>query len=915
MRKFINLLLISSLMFLFSFTIEGVRWSITGKRTTWSMGYSGALLTNGKVVIEGVKWTAEYEVFDPSTGVWTAKTLSGLTDHYAGILLPNGKVLQTLTGSALYLYDPTSDSWGSSGTSFSAATKNNVTLLKNDKVLLIGTSVCYLYDYSTDGVASTGNVSDVNNGTETLLPTGEVLVIKNTFASTYNPTSGVWTTAPLPAKSRFCHTAILLPPPLSKVLVAGGTTAGTTCELFDPVTKTWGATGNLTYGPRVISESVLLPSGKVLMISSDPDNGGAASASLTCELYDPAAGTWALTDNLIPPISTFGAASHNSAFILQTGKVLLAGCGKGSASNPSAFSLIYDPSDGVFTARPSLTYARAAHTTTPLPIVHTSNCSTNVLIVGGENSSGAMKKCELYNYRRKTIEVTGDLNTERSNHTAVLMSSGLVLVTGGKNTSGTLKSCETYDVNTELWTNASNMTDSRFDHSATLLTNGTNVLVTGGENAGSYVSNCEIYNGTSWSSTASLTTPRARHSTVLLFDGRILAIGGQTTGGTATNSCEIWDGTNWSSAANLNTARYWHTSILLQSGKVLVMGGTGNGSTALASCEIYDPVANTWTQEANLNQARYQHNSTLLYSGLVLTTGGYDGTNYTTSAEIWDPAAEFDSTLNIHNWKITAQLPTARAYQSSVLVTDLQPYILVIGGKNTSYVGAIEEYDVGLSYDRNWQPTITSSPSVTHVTSPMTINGTLFRGVSEADGGNYCHITSNDHPIVSIVRIGGGNWQSNGGGDMLYTPNSSLWSETSTTINPPVGFADGYYRLWVIANGIPSKWYEGCATGTEEKSNPQSKIQNPQLEISPNPFTSTTVISYSGISYLRNNSNNNSTKGTVGKQANIKIYDISGKLLEEVKDNIIGENLKAGIYFVKIDGYKPIKVVKMSCIR
>ncbi|MDD5530510.1 MAG: kelch repeat-containing protein [bacterium] len=904
MRKIINLLVFSSLIFLFSFTIEGGRWSRTGNRATWSMGYSGALLTNGKVVIEGVKWTAEYEVFDPSTGLWTAKSLSGLTDHYAGILLPNGKVLQTAPANALHLYDPTNDSWGSSGTSFTAATKNNVTLLKNNKVLLIGTSVCYLYDYSTDAVASTGNVSDINNGTETLLPTGEVLVIKNTFASTYNPTTGVWTTAPLPAKSRFCHTAILLPPPLSKVLVAGGTSAGVTCELFDPVSKTWATTGNLLYGPRVISESVLLPSGKVLMISSDPDNGGAASASLTCELYNPdSAGTWALADSLIPPISTFGAASHNSAFILQTGKVLLAGCGKGSASNPSPASLIYDPSDGVFTARPSLNYARAAHTTTPLPIVHTSNCSTNVLIVGGENSSGAMKKCELYNYRKKTVGVTGDLNTERSNHTAVLTSSGLVLVTGGKNTSGTLKSCETFDVNTELWTSATDMTNSRFDHSATLLTNGTNVLVTGGENAGSYIASCETYNGTNWSSAGNMSTPRARHSAVLLFDGKILVIGGQTTGGTATNSCELWDGTSWSAAANLNTARYWHAAILLQSGKVLVTGGTGNGTTALASCEIYDPVANTWTQEASLNQARYQHNSTLLYSGLVLSTGGFDGTTYTSSAEIWDPAAEFDTSSNTHRWKITAQLPTARAYHSSVLVTDLQPYILVIGGKNGSYVNAIEEYDVGLGYQRDWQPAITSSPSVTPITSPMTINGTLFRGVSEADGGNYCHITSNDHPIVSIVRVGGGNWQSNGGGDMLYTPNSSLWSETSTTINPPVGFAQGYYRLWVIANGIPSKWYEGCATGTEEKSN--IKTPSTTLRASQNPFSKSTTISY----------NIGKNVGSVSGGFSLAIYDIAGKLVEETKDNIIGENLKTGIYFVKIDGYKPIKVVKLSCIR
>ena len=47
------------------------------------------------------------------------------------------------------------------------------------------------------------------------------------------------------------------------------------------------------------------------------------------------------------------------------------------------------------------------------------------------------------------------------------------------------------------------------------------------------------------------------------------------------------------------------------------------------------------------------------------------------------------------------------------------------------------------------------------------------------------------------------------------------------------------------------------------------------------------------------------------KTVRISIYDLSGRLVEESKDNTIGRNLKKGIYFVKIDDYKTVKIVKL----
>jgi hypothetical protein len=435
------------------------------------------------------------------------------------------------------------------------------------------------------------------------------------------------------------------------------------------------------------------------------------------------------------------------------------------------------------------------------------------------------------------------------------------------------------------------MNDARFDHTATLLGDG-NVLVTGGEGSSGILNSCEIYSLGSWSSVDNMNTARARHTAVLLLDGRVMVIGGETSPGTPTNSCEIWDGTNWSSVASLNTARSLHTAILLQSGKVLVIGGKDSGGNALASCEIYDPVNDNWTEEGNLIEGRYLHNATLLYSGLVLVSGGYNGTSYLSSSEIWDPAAEYNDTTNIHRWKQAGtMIGSSRGYHVSVLIPTIKPYVYTFGGYDGSnYLNSIHRHDVGLGYKSNWQSTIKNYHSVTPISNPMEIEGTLFRDLSEADGGNYCHIVSSDHPIISLIRVGGGNWQGNSGGDIMYMPYSTDWSETHTTIHP-VSSIQGYYRLWAIVNGIPTKWYEGCALKVEEK-----EIENQylgHLQIYPNPSMGFIFIKFSG---------------NVSSNFSISIYDCAGRLiktesqkLKTTNQQIVKlEGLRTGIYFYKV---------------
>ncbi len=91
--------------------------------------------------------------------------------------------------------------------------------------------------------------------------------------------------------------------------------------------------------------------------------------------------------------------------------------------------------------------------------------------------------------------------------------------------------------------------------------------------------------------------------------------------------------------------------------------------------------------------------------------------------------------------------------------------------------------------------------------------------------------------------------------------------------------------------------YPPSGPGVEETVNPKFKIREPQLVVSPNPFTTFTMI-------------------TLGDNVPISIYDISGKLVQRIKIHrsrvmTIGENLSPGIYFLKTKNCRPVKILKI----
>jgi hypothetical protein len=699
---------------------------------------AGGFILSEPLIIDarGKKTVGKYEIKEKNKTGQETSALLALSFDAAGLTYP-------------VLVDPT---WRSSGTMPEALINQTttVTLLPNGKVLVVGgedafsylsSSTCQLYDPATGAWTTTGSlpVPKIYH-TATLLPNGKVLVaggwVTDKSCQLYDPATGTWATTGSLNTGRSKHTATLLSN--GKVLVAGGQGVPyltNTCEVYDPATGTWTATGNLGAG-RFNHQAALLPNGKVLVAGGHivwgPYSQDAANLS-SCELYDPATGTWSGTGSLhyvgVTPGHPLYFTASLTATSLLDGKVLML---EGGSFVPTSGEL-YDPATGTWTATGGLNVARCAHAATLLP-------NGKVLVAGGYGTNGPwgpLTSCELYDPASGAWTLTGDLTSAAPNfsglqstllpngqviivgetggvsevfdpapgswtttgnmadavcgHTATLLPDGKVLIAGGGEQIWVADTCQLYDPATGLFSVTGSMNEARYFHSATLLANG-QVLVVG---AG-YAYAGELYypaTGT-WEALSNFViTDRRMHSATLLPNGQVLIAGGQTGSTLITySSCEVYYPTIKAAVATagMGTARWGHTATLLPNGKVLAAGGVNSGGV-LRSCELYDPAAGTWTPTGNLNIARGIGTATLLPNGKVLYAGGSGGACLA-SCELYDPATG--------QWTMTGSLRGARGSHSATLLPNGK-VMATAGESNIVPIKTCEIYDPATG---TWSP-------------------------------------------------------------------------------------------------------------------------------------------------------------------------------------------------------------------
>jgi hypothetical protein len=253
-------------------------------------------------------------------------------------LLSNGKVLvaggctasPSCTNTAVSeLYDPTSNSWSTTGSLNTARSFHTAVALKTGKVLAIGgstgaaTTSCELYD-STKGTwtnaASTITARYLN--ASTLLKDGKVLVTGGAngrfpinSAELYDPTANTWTLTGTMTSGRYAHTAALLTD--NTVLVAGGIGKSISCgkdctgyiptnkvDIYNETTGTFTATASLSQSLAYHSMT-MLTSGRAM------EDAGIATTSVCCTVEN--------TASFYTPLSlTFSATSLNFG-LLQIG--------------------------------------------------------------------------------------------------------------------------------------------------------------------------------------------------------------------------------------------------------------------------------------------------------------------------------------------------------------------------------------------------------------------------------------------------------------------------------------------------------------------------------------------------------------------------------------------------------------------
>ena len=214
----------------------------------------GCLINNGKVLIAGCSETSptRAELYDPVSGTFAPTAGSMVVNRcpIASAPLPDGRILFAGPDASAEIYDPSTDSFSSTGNMHIAREGAAAAPLPDGTILISGGGVCgflacaEIYDPASGSFSFTGNMTKQRvNQTAIALPDGEVLEVLGsdgsgiaTSAELYHPSFEEFFSTRSPIAQRLSGTATLLAS--GQVLLAGGegsnSTATPSAELYTP---------------------------------------------------------------------------------------------------------------------------------------------------------------------------------------------------------------------------------------------------------------------------------------------------------------------------------------------------------------------------------------------------------------------------------------------------------------------------------------------------------------------------------------------------------------------------------------------------------------------------------------------------------------------------------------------------------
>jgi hypothetical protein len=247
---------------------------------------------------------------------------------------------------------------------------HTATKLANGRVLIAGgyttlgaySATAELFDPVTNNWSPADSMSFPRAlSTSTRLADGRVLVaggengsVTLGSAEIYDPAANTWTSVLSMNTARAGHTAVALPGPGGRVLVAGGQDtygdAGhlSSAEIYDPAANTWTTIAPMSSGHSFGTATALFD-GSVLVLGGESQAGVEARG----ERFEPGSGTW----TPIPPMAT--PRESYQAVLLSDGRLLAAGGLDGDAAVASVE--IFDPVLPAWSSAGSMVTARFAH--------------------------------------------------------------------------------------------------------------------------------------------------------------------------------------------------------------------------------------------------------------------------------------------------------------------------------------------------------------------------------------------------------------------------------------------------------------------------------------------------------------------------------------------------------------------------
>jgi len=330
-------------------------WQRTGSLGVVHYDHQTTLLDNGKVLITGGQNSmfgntiTTTELYNPLTRSWnntgslnTARSSYRATrldgpacraaspPSYCGDVLvtggsPNSASTNTSLASA-ETYNPSSGTWTTTTGSMTGPRSQHAATLLDGPECRAASAPAYC-----------GKVL-VAGGLGPIAPSTTNVPLSS--AELYDPATRTFSTTGSSQHTARQTSSVLLPN--GNVLLAGGTgnnRAGS--EVYDPATGNWSSTASPLNIPRERESMVLLRNGKVLTAAGTapgdpPYLNTPQQAGDSAELFDPVSNTWTLL-----PDRLIGAARNNhDTALLPSGKVLLAGGGRGGVT-----SELFDPAD------------------------------------------------------------------------------------------------------------------------------------------------------------------------------------------------------------------------------------------------------------------------------------------------------------------------------------------------------------------------------------------------------------------------------------------------------------------------------------------------------------------------------------------------------------------------------------------